>query len=252
MSFEGKLVIVTGSSSGIGASIALRFAKEGAQVILVGRNEKKLQDVYEQCATFGKKPLIVKIDVTKDDEAKTLIKQTIDRFGQLDVLVNNAGVGGNFDILSEDFMENYDRIVRLNLRAVVFITHLALPYLIESKGNIVNISSIGAKINLGTHGAIPYCTAKAGVSHFSRCTAVKLAPYGVRVNIVSPGPVKTDILNNSGVGNYSWDVIGDTTLLKRVSKPEEIADVVLFLAGNKAKGITGSDFVVDNGTILKS
>ncbi|CAG4968075.1 unnamed protein product [Parnassius apollo] len=251
MSFKNKVVIVTGSSSGIGASTAIEFAKEGAQVVLVGRNEAKLTNVREQCEKVGKKPLIVKADVSKDDDAKTIINKTIEHFGKLDVLVNNAGMGGWQDILKDGFMETYDRIMNINLRAPVYITHLAIPYLIKSKGNIINVSSVAGISTVGLEDSTPYCISKAGISHFSRSVALKLAPYGIRVNTVSPGPVYTDILANSSADEALFEQFKRDTALKRVSEPKEIADLILFLASDKAKGITGSDFVSDNGRLIK-
>ncbi|XP_013145884.1 PREDICTED: uncharacterized oxidoreductase MexAM1_META1p0182-like [Papilio polytes] len=252
MSFEGKVVIVTGSSSGIGAAAAIEFTKEGASVVLVGRNETKLKSVRRECEKLGKKPLVIKADVSNDDEAKGLIEKTIEHFGKLDVLVNNAGVSYNFDITSDGFMENFDHIMNLNLRAAVYLTHLVIPHLKETKGNIINMSSVaGVTVNGGSGGTISYCTSKAALNHFSRCVAERLAPYGIRVNIISPGPVRTDILENSRNFHLSWELFKKRTLLKRVSEPKEVADLILFLAGDKAKGVTGSDYVVDNGYLLK-
>ncbi|XP_068623373.1 3-oxoacyl-[acyl-carrier-protein] reductase FabG-like [Battus philenor] len=248
MSFLNKVVVVTGSSSGIGAATAKEFSKEGAHVVIVGRNEEKLKNVRDQCDNVGKEPLVLVADITKEDEAKSVIDKTITTYGKLDVLVNNAGMSREVDILDKNFMEDYDRIITLNLRSAVYLTHLAIPHLIVTKGNIVNISSAFAKIHVAN--AIPYCTSKAGLNHFTKCVAARLAPLNIRVNIVSPGPVRTDILENSGMTNYTWDMVGETTPLKRVSEPEEIAETVLFLASEKAKSITGADYAVDNGTTL--
>ncbi|CAK1590600.1 unnamed protein product [Parnassius mnemosyne] len=251
MSFENKVVIVTGSSSGIGASTAIEFAKEGAQVVLVGRNEAKLKNVLEQCEKVGKKPLVVKADVSNDDDARIIINKTIEHFEKLDVLVNNAGTDEEHDILKDDFMESHDRIMNINLRAPVYITHLAIPYLIKSKGNIINVASVVGIVTGGFEDSTSYCISKAGISHFSRSVALKLAPYGIRVNIVSPGPVYTDILNHSSQKDVMYEQFKLATALKRVSEPKEIADLILFLASDKAKGITGSNFVADNGILVK-
>ncbi|KPI95966.1 PREDICTED: uncharacterized oxidoreductase YxbG-like [Papilio xuthus] len=249
MSFVNKVVIVTGSSSGIGAAAALAFAKEGANVVIVGRNEEKMKNVSDKCESFGKKPLVVKADVSKDDEAKNIIDATINRFGKLDVLVNNAGMFVPNDITSDNFMDGYDRVMNINLRAPVYLTHLAIPHLITTKGNIVNISSIAATSTSLASTILSYYISKAGLNHFSRGVALKLAENGVRVNIVSPGPVRTDILDNSS-GSINWDSFAESTPLKRVGEPQEIADLILFLASDKAKGITGSEFVSDNGSLL--
>ncbi|KPJ12939.1 3-oxoacyl-[acyl-carrier-protein] reductase FabG [Papilio machaon] len=250
MSFTGKVVIVTGSSSGIGAAAAIEFAKEGASVVIVGRNETKLKSVNEECEKLGKKPLVLKVDVSNEVEAKSVIDKTVEHFGKLDILVNNAGVGYNFDIVNDGFMENFDNVMNLNLRAAAYLTHLATPHLIQTKGNIINISSVaGTSAAGGSVGLISYCTSKAALNHFSRCIAARLASYGIRANVISPGPVRTDILENSK-SPLSWDIYKEATVLKRVSEPKEVADLILFLASDKAKGITGSEYIVDNGYLI--
>ncbi|XP_013145890.1 PREDICTED: uncharacterized oxidoreductase TM_0325-like [Papilio polytes] len=249
MSFDNKVVIVTGSSSGIGATAALAFAKEGANVVIVGRNEEKMKNVSNKCESFGKKPLVIKADVSKDDEAKKIIDETINQFGKLDILVNNAGLFVPNDITKDNFMEGYDHVMNVNLRAQVYITHLAIPHLIKTKGNIVNISSIAGTSTSTASSILSYAVSKAGLNHFSRGVALKLAEYGVRVNTISPGPTRTDILDNSSAP-ITWDNFLDMNPLKRVSDPEEIADLILFLASEKARGITGSEYISDNGSLL--
>ncbi|CAH2049021.1 unnamed protein product, partial [Iphiclides podalirius] len=247
MSFKDKVVVVTGSSSGIGASTAIEFAKEGAHVVIVGRNEAKLASVREKCEKYGNKPLVIKADVSNDADGKRIIVETIENFGRIDVLVNNAGTGEFVDITSENFMESYDQIINVNLRGVVYLTHQAIPHLIKSKGNIINLSSVAGMITAGISGMLAYNVSKAGLNHFSRCAALKLASYGVRVNTICPGPVRTDIINLS---TMSWETLAEMTALKRVSDPVEIADLILFLASDKARGITGSNFVSDNGMMI--
>ncbi|CAH2051669.1 unnamed protein product, partial [Iphiclides podalirius] len=250
MSFKDKVVLVTGSSSGIGASTVIEFAKEGAHVIIVGRNETKLEDVREKCEKYGKNPLVIKADVSKDADGKKIVDETIEKFGGIDVLVNNAGTGGIVDVTNENFMEGYDRIINVNLRGVVYITHLAIPHLIKSKGNIINISSVAGTNTVGNADLIAYNMSKAGLNHFTRCAALKLASYGVRVNTISPGPVRTDIIKHPTMESITWEHISEKTALKRVSEPVEIADLILFLASEKAKGVTGSNFVSDNGMMI--
>ncbi|CAH2051664.1 unnamed protein product, partial [Iphiclides podalirius] len=250
MSFKDKVVVVTGSSSGIGASAAIEFAKEGAHVVIVGRNETKLENVREKCEEYGKNPLVIKADVSKDADCKRIVDETIEKFGRIDVLVNNAGFSEIVDITSESFMEIYDRIVNVNLRAVVYITHKAIPHLIKSKGNIINISSVGGTNTLGIPDFIPYKVSKAGLNHFTRCAALKLASHGVRVNTISPGPVRTDFINRPTLKSFTKEKLAEMTALKRISDPEEIADLILFLASEKARGITGSNYVSDNGILI--
>ncbi|KAG6439588.1 hypothetical protein O3G_MSEX000900 [Manduca sexta] len=136
MNFDNKVVIVTGASTGIGAATAIQFAKEGADVTLVGRNEDKLTKVSAECAKYGKNPLVIKADVSKDDEAKTIVARTIQTFGKLDVLVNNAGIFIPDDILEPNYMETFDLTINTNLRPVAQITNQASPISFKLKGTL--------------------------------------------------------------------------------------------------------------------
>uniref|UniRef100_A0A2A4J612 Uncharacterized protein n=1 Tax=Heliothis virescens TaxID=7102 RepID=A0A2A4J612_HELVI len=248
MSFKNKVVLVTGGSSGIGAATAVSFAKEGAKVAIVGRNEVKLNKVKEACHKHGAETLVIKADVSKDEEASNIIKKTIDHYGKLDILVNNAGIVVSGGLLGGEVMKTYDAVMNVNLRAVVNITCCAVPYLVSSKGNIINISSTSATIF--DTSMLAYSTSKAGLEHFSKIAALELGPSGVRVNIVSPGPVPTDILESAGMPDL-FDEWAKDCPLRKVAYPEEVADLILFLASNKAKSITGANFTIDNGEEVK-
>uniref|UniRef100_A0A2H1VBR9 SFRICE_025965 n=1 Tax=Spodoptera frugiperda TaxID=7108 RepID=A0A2H1VBR9_SPOFR len=250
MSFKNKVVLITGGSAGIGAATAEQFAKEGASVAIVGRNEAGLKAVAERCDQHGSKTLIIKADVADDAQAKTIVEKTIEAFGRLDVLVNNAAVYKSTSLLSPDIMKVYDEVTSVDLRAVVHMTSLAAPHLIKTKGNIVNISSVLGKTYVQSPQLMMYCLSKAALEHFSRGAALELAASGVRVNIVSPGPVRTALVKILKTENIIEDV-SLTTALHRVSEPEEVADVILFLASDKAKGVTGSDYGIDNGVTIK-
>lgn len=250
MSFDGEVVIVTGASSGIGAATAIKFAEEGAKVCLIGRNRDKLNNIAKKCRNH----LVLVADVSMDEDANRIISETIKHFGKLDVLVNNAGILGSGSIFDKSSIKVFDQVIATNLRAPVLLTHLAVPYLIKTKGNIVNISAV-ASVRVVPKLNFAYNTSKAGLDHFTRSVAMELAASGVRVNNVNPGPVYTSILENTGA---SADQVQDMfenfkkmTALERVSEPEEVADVVLFLASNKAKAITGSSYFTDNGFTLK-
>ncbi|KAL0867465.1 hypothetical protein ABMA27_008252 [Loxostege sticticalis] len=228
MTFKNKVVIVTGASAGI----------------------PKLKDVAKQCAAVGAAPLVIKADVANDADARRIINDAIQKFGKLDVLVNNAGVLEFGTILDGTILESYDKILGINLRAVVHVTMLAAPHLVKTKGNIVNVSSIGGQIQrLASLNA--YCVSKAALDHFTRGSALELGASGVRVNAVSPGPVETDMLASLASSVEVQQGQNIQNVLGRVSNSEEIADLILFLASDKAKGITGSVYVSDNGTMLK-
>ncbi|XP_022834404.1 uncharacterized protein LOC111362103 [Spodoptera litura] len=251
MSFQDKVVIVIGASSGIGAAAAIKFAEEGAKVALVGRNQEKLNNVAKKCDN----PLIIAADITKDEDAKRIIEETVRHFAKIDILINNAGTGSRTNIQDKSYIQIFDRIMSTNLRAMVVLTHLAVPHLVKTKGNIVNISSVAAyRVIIPESSA--YCASKAGLDHFTRAVALELAPHGVRVNVINPGPVRTDIIENTtGVtkeeATARFDSMKTLTALSRVSEPEEVADLILFTASDKSKAITGSSIVTDNGMLLK-
>ncbi|CAB3256810.1 unnamed protein product [Arctia plantaginis] len=247
MSFENKVVMVTGAGSGIGAATAIIFAKEGANVVVLDYNEETAKQIGEKCKEFGKKVLVLKTDVSKDEEAKKAFEKTISEFGQLDVLVNNAGIGRTETLFN--YMETCDLILNVNLRSVMLMTSLAIPHLIKTKGSIVNVSSIFSTLNRRGLVYYNYAVAKAGVNCFTRLTAKDLAPYGVRVNAVRPGPVYTNILASQGL-DTTFDDFVDTTALKRCSQPEEIGDLIVYLASEKAKSVTGSIVDIDAGMSL--
>lgn len=186
MSFEDKVILVTGASSGIGADAAKHFAKLGGKVALVGRNEELLDEVVNAIVEAGSpEPLKIVADVTVD--AERIINETIEHFGQLDVLVNNAGFGKKQSIM-ESSMEFYDEIMATNTRAVVELTKLAAPHLETTKGNIVNVSSIAGIIAIKN---MPfYNMTKAALDQFTACAALEFGPKGVRVNSVNPGAIR--------------------------------------------------------------
>ncbi|XP_026314618.1 uncharacterized protein LOC113226270 [Hyposmocoma kahamanoa] len=248
MSFAGKSVIITGGSSGIGAATARLFAEQGASVVIVGRNQTKLTAVAEKLSKNAKS-LSLKADVTTD--AKKIIDETVNKFGKIDILVNNAGFGKYGSLSDGKFLEAYDTIMRTNMRAVAELTMLAVPHLTKTKGNIINISSVAAKSLPFDGKLLPYCVSKAALDHFTRGAALEFAPKGIRVNSVNPGPVATDFFDNMNF-EHTLDDLKEMTALNRVSTSDEVAELILYLAGDKAIGITGSIMVTDNGYLLRN
>ncbi|XP_013188317.1 glucose 1-dehydrogenase-like [Amyelois transitella] len=246
MSFANKVVLITGGSSGIGATTAVFFAKEGADVAIVGRNQTKLKRVTEECSKNGKTPLVITAELSSADDINRIVKETVEKFKKIDVLVNNAGFAVTGCILDGKVLDAYDAMMSVNVRSVIQLTTLAAPYLIKTKGNIINISSVAGK-KVTASAFMAYNVSKAALDHFTRGAALELSASGVRVNGISPGPVKTDFFDNIPT---TVDALSEITALKRVSESDEIANMILFLASDKAKGITGSDFVCDNGVLL--
>lgn len=182
MNFNGKVVLITGASSGIGAGAARHLAQQGAKVAIVGRNEKRLNEVAEEIKKSGlARPLAIVADVTKD--AERIVDETIKQFEKLDVLINNAGIGKQDNVIDADLSE-FDRIFDTNIRSVIKLTKLCVPHLEKTKGNVVNVSSdAGLK---PVEYLMSYCMSKAALNQFTRCSALDLAPKGIRVNAINP------------------------------------------------------------------
>lgn len=256
MSFSNKVVVVTGAGSGIGKAISLSFANLSATLSLFDVNGENLEKCSKLCEKLSKvKVLKHVIDLQNDELVRKAVDDTIKVFSKIDVVVNCAGIykvdGGA--ILNPKALDVFDQIMAVNLRAVVCLVTCVAPELIKSQGCIVNISSVSALIPSDTFFA--YSVSKAAVCHFTKCAALELAPYGVRVNAVLPGGVETNILRaNAGVtieqSHETMNAVKDASPLKRLITSEEVADLVVFLAGDGAKSITGSNYTIDSGLAL--
>ncbi|XP_053947575.1 3-oxoacyl-[acyl-carrier-protein] reductase FabG-like [Anastrepha ludens] len=248
MSLTGKVVIVTGASSGIGATTAEAFAKHGAKVVLVGRNETNLKAAEAACKAANNKVELLPITADVTVDAERIIKTTIDKFGQLDVLVNNAGIGEGGDILDID-VEQFDRIMNTNLRSVFLLTKFAAPHLVKTQGNIVNVSSLAGLRSFP--GLSTYCTSKAALDQFTRCIALDLAAKNVRVNAVNPGVIVTDFQRRMGMSEEEYakclELCKEFHALGRVGSTKEVADAIIFFASDTASFITGATLPIDGG-----
>ena len=241
-------VLVTGASSGIGRATAELFARQGAHVVLVARNEAKLREI---AAPLGKIAFVVAADVTKEGEAEQAINEAVKQMGGLDVLVNAAGILKSGDV-TQTSLALWDQMLNVNLRAVFHLMQLATPHLKESRGNIVNVSSVtGLR---AFPGVLAYCVSKAGVDQLTRCTALELAPFGIRVNAVNPGVVVTSLHSSGGMGAEQYQSFLErskgTHPLGRVGQANEIADLIFFLASGRASWITGATISIDGGRAL--
>ncbi|XP_004922727.1 3-oxoacyl-[acyl-carrier-protein] reductase FabG [Bombyx mori] len=248
MSFTNKVVLITGGGSGIGAATAILFTREDAQVAIVGRTEEKLTKVAEECEKYGKRPLVIKADVSIDEELNTIIDKTVTQYGKLDILVNNAGITVLTKLLDADLVQNFDKIVKVNLRAIVSLSNKAAPHIINTKGSIINVSSILSTKVRGDQ--IIYGSLKAALDYFTRASALDLAPYGVRVNAVNPGYTKTNLLNFFGQEDI-WERLIPRIPLGKCAEASEVGNMILYLASDKAKSVTGSTYVIDNGSMHK-
>ncbi len=246
-----QVVIITGATSGIGRAIALRFAKAGGRVVAIGRNRSALEEIANEVKRGSGQCLSLATDVTNDGEARRASDAAINEFGRIDVLVNAAGDISTGSI-EDTTLEAWDAMMNVNLRAVFHLMQTAVPHLIKTKGNIVNISSVTGLRSFP--GVLAYCVSKAGVDQLTRCAALELAPKGVRVNAVNPGVVVTEIHKRGGMSEDAYAKFLEhsktTHPLGRVGRASEVAELVFYLASEKAAWITGATYQIDGGRAL--
>ncbi|HHM24331.1 MAG TPA: glucose 1-dehydrogenase [Bacteroidetes bacterium] len=252
LKLSGKAALVTGASSGIGRATARLLAKEGVKVALVARNEARLQQVQEQIARDGGEALVAAGDVTNTSFAEYAVAKTVETFGGLDILVNAAGILETGTI-ENTTLEAWDRMMNVNLRAVFYLMHLAVPHLVKSKGVIINVSSVNGVRSFP--GVLAYNVSKSAVDQLTRCAALELADKGVRVNSVNPGVTITELHRRAGMDEeayrkfieHSYDTHPIARGLNRMAEPEDVAHLIVYLASPLAEWITGVNYLVDGG-----
>lgn len=250
MSFSNKVILITGASSGIGAHVAEHLAKKGGSVAIVGRNEKRLNEVSERIKMAGAPtPLVILADVTTD--AVQIINETINHFGKLNILINNAGIASYNTIETVDLAE-FDRLMNTNVRSIIQLTQLAIPHLEKTKGNILNVSSTAGmrvKPNL-----MAYCMTKSAVDIMTKSAALDLAPKGIRVNSINPVNIRTGI-HETGfhmTPEQAAKFYEDFKYIYPVGRVGECSDTsaaIEFLVSDSASFITGMLMPVDGGAL---
>lgn len=246
---SGKVVLITGASSGIGAGTALHFASIGCKLSLVARNAQALEAVAVDCRKAGAMEVIVKSkDLSEEEQCREAVQDTVDQYKSLDVMVNSAGIlmGGSIETLT---LEDYDKVMNINTRSALVLTQSAIPHLVLTRGNIVHVSSVTGLRAFPS--VLGYCMSKAALDMLVRVVALEVADRGVRVNAVNPGVIVTPCHRNSGMEEEEYhkflEKCKETHALGRPGTVREVAETVAFLAGEAATFITGQTIAIDGG-----
>ena len=249
MKLKNKIAIVTGSRRGIGRSITLELAKEGAKVVVSDIDLKECQNVCDEIKKTGSDAIAVKCDVSKKRDVDAMVKKTIQKFKRIDILVNNAGV-----FLMKPFVQmtekDWDFVLDINLKGVFLCANAVAKQMVKQKGGkIISIASIAGEVGFMNTSA--YCASKAGIINLTRELAMELSPHNINVNVVAPGVIATKMTEDMLKDKKTKEVLLANTPLGRVGNPEEIGKAAIFLASNDSNFITGHTLVVDGGWLAR-
>jgi NAD(P)-dependent dehydrogenase (short-subunit alcohol dehydrogenase family) len=253
MKVKGKVAIVTGGANGIGRAIVLRLAEEGADVVVADIDVENANQVVNEIKALGRKALAIRADVTKSQEINGMVEAALDELGEIDILVNNAGgtAREGRSLFHESTEEVRDYVLSLNLKGVLICCRAVIGHMIQRQsGKIVNIASVSGMIGAGSMMQADYSAAKGGVIAFTKSLAEEVACYNINVNCVSPGPIATAAFLM--LPEETRKKIENTVWLGRLGKPEDVANLVLFLVSDEASFITGQNYAVCGGRSLGS
>jgi NAD(P)-dependent dehydrogenase (short-subunit alcohol dehydrogenase family) len=248
---EGKVAVITGGNAGIGEAVAKRFAEEGASVVVTGRRQPELDRVVKIIRQNNGKVLAVAGSVTDEGHAKDVARKAIDSFGRIDILVNNAGVGDFGKRLHEIDDATWNTVFDINLTGVFRMTRAIVPQMLKQQsGSIVNISSVASLA--GIPGLSVYAASKGGLDALTRALAIDYAKDGIRCNVVNPGLIDTPMAAPLMANTERLQSLLSQYAIRRAGTPEEVANMVLYLASDEARWVTGGTFPIDGGmTVYK-
>lgn len=245
---KGKIAIITGARRGMGKAHALKFAEAGCKVVVSDVSQEDCQKVVDEIEKKKGEGLAVKCDVSKKKEVDELVKKTIEKFGKVDILINNAGIA-QFKPFLELTEEEWDRTLDINLKGYFLCAQAAGKEMAKQKsGAIINIASVAmGQQGVGFPNIVHYCASKGGIAGMTEALALELAPLGIRVNVVSPGMIETPMIDPVKQDPKMMEGLMARVPLKRVGKPEEVSNLVLFLASDASSYMTGAAVVIDGG-----
>lgn len=239
---------MTGAGRGIGRAIAIELARNGAHVVASDIDLRNAQAVARQLKEAGRESIAVRVDVSSEEEVSAMIRQAIQRFSRIDILVNNAAIVTTGPV-TEISTETWDRTLAVNLKGVFLCSKSVFPFMMEQRdGRIINIASVAGKRGGGMHGNSCYAAAKGGVIAFTKSLAREGGPYNVRVNAITPAMIKTDMLE--GLAPDKLEAILQSLPLRRTGTPEDVAAAVCFLASDASSFMTGEIMDVDGGLMM--
>jgi len=245
---KGKVAIVTGARRGMGRSHALALAREGVKVVVSDISLEDCQKVVEEIEREGGEAMAIKCDVTKKKEVEEMVKKTIDKWEKIDILVNNAGIC-QFKPFLELTEEDWDRTLDINLKGYFLVAQAVAKEMVKRKsGVIINIASVAmGQTGIGFPALVHYCASKGAIVAMTEAMALELAPYNIRVNAISPGAIETPMIDPVKKDPKMLEGVLSRIPLRRVGRPEEVSNLVLFLASDASSYMTGSDVVIDGG-----
>lgn len=245
---ENKVAIITGAGSGIGKAAAILFAKEGAKVVVSDISEANGNSAVEEIKKNGGEAFFVKADSSKAEDNEALVKQTVQKYGTLDIAVNNAGIGGALGLTGEYPIDGWKKVIDINLSGVFYGLRYQIPAMLEKGGSIVNIASILGQA--GTKGSPAYVAAKHGVVGLTKAAALDYGDKNIRINSVGPGYIKTPLVTNTLDESAVNGLVG-LHPIGRLGESEEIAELILWLASPKSSFVTGAYYPADGGYLAQ-
>ena len=257
MQLAGKVAFITGAGSGIGMGAALTLAAEGARVALLSRTGSQLQEVADQITANGGEAIVIQADIQAPDQVEGAVERIVEAWGQLDIVVANAGINGVWASIEELSVDDWDQTIDINLKGTFLTIKYAVPHLKKARGVVVVVSSVNGSRMFSNTGATIYSASKAGQIAMTKMLAPELAPHGVRINVICPGWIDTEIGDNTdtrGIQAIKWPVqYPEGTIPLTGRNPgtiEQTSDLILFLASDRSSHITGTEIWIDGGQSL--